>query len=155
MVGEVYAGIGAFKAMLDTAKALKDINDATVRNSAIIELQEKILAAREAQSAALERISELEKQVAAFEAWEAEKQRYELKSLGYDSFAYMLKPEIRGSEPPHWICAHCFRNRRTAEIIQQTFLKKGEGMGYFCLSCHGRLLPSSEAFDRGAIKWLD
>lgn len=67
MVSEVFAGLGAFKTMLDMAKALKDINDATIRNGAIIELQEKILTAREAQSALLERIGELEEKVAGFE----------------------------------------------------------------------------------------
>jgi hypothetical protein len=39
MVAEVYAGIGAFKAMFDMAKGLKDIHDTTIRNGAIIDLQ--------------------------------------------------------------------------------------------------------------------
>jgi len=51
MVGEVFAGLSAFKAMYDAAKALKDINDAAIRNSAVIELQEKILSAQAAQAA--------------------------------------------------------------------------------------------------------
>jgi Mg2+ and Co2+ transporter CorA len=67
MVAEVFAGLSAFKTMFDMAKGLKDINDAAIRNGAVIELQEKILAARESQSAALERIGELEKKVASFE----------------------------------------------------------------------------------------
>jgi hypothetical protein len=50
MAGEIFAGLSAIKAALDLAKGLKDINDATVRNRAVIELREKILAAREAQS---------------------------------------------------------------------------------------------------------
>lgn len=41
VVAETIAGLGAFKSMYDMAKALKDINDATVRNGAVIELQEK------------------------------------------------------------------------------------------------------------------
>jgi hypothetical protein len=36
---------------------LKDINDAVIRNGAVIELQEKILAARQKQTALLERLS--------------------------------------------------------------------------------------------------
>ena len=46
MVAEVMTGLGAFKAALDVAKGLKDISDATVRNSAVIELQELILSAQ-------------------------------------------------------------------------------------------------------------
>jgi hypothetical protein len=76
MVAEVYAGLSAFKTMFDMAKALKDINDGAIRNGAVIELQEQILAAQQAQATALERISELEKEVARFEAWEAEKEKY-------------------------------------------------------------------------------
>ena len=42
MVAEVFGSIGAFKAMFDIAKALKDMNDAAIRNGAVIELQEQI-----------------------------------------------------------------------------------------------------------------
>jgi uncharacterized coiled-coil DUF342 family protein len=91
MVSEVFAGLSAIKTAFDLAKGLKDIDDATRRNTAVIELQEKILAAREAQSTLLERISELEKKVASFEAWDADKKRYELKSLAPGVFAYRLK----------------------------------------------------------------
>ena len=64
--------------MLDIAKGLKDINDAAARNLAVIELQEKILAAHTAQAALVERVGELEKEMARFETWDAEKQRYRL-----------------------------------------------------------------------------
>jgi hypothetical protein len=63
---------------MDIAKGLKDINDATVRNAAVIELQEKILAAQAEQTALVVRVGELEKEVADLKAWDAEKQRYEL-----------------------------------------------------------------------------
>ena len=47
MVGEVFAGLSALKTAFDIAKGLKDIDDATRRNAAVIELQEKILLAQE------------------------------------------------------------------------------------------------------------
>ena len=50
MVAEVFAGIGAFKAMFDMAKGLKDLNDVAVRNAAVIELQGRILEAMEQQA---------------------------------------------------------------------------------------------------------
>ena len=65
MVVEIYAGIGAVKAAFEIAKGLKDINDATIRNAAIIELQEKILRAQEEQSALVDRTRELEQQLAS------------------------------------------------------------------------------------------
>lgn len=81
MVGEVFAGLGALKTAFDIAKGLKDIDDATRRNAAVIELQEKILAAREAQSTLLDRVGQLEEKVTSFETWDAEKARYELRQL--------------------------------------------------------------------------
>jgi hypothetical protein len=119
MTAEFLAGLSIFKTLYDSAKALKDINDASVRNTAVIELQEKILAAREAQSTLLERIGDLEKQVASFETWETEKQRYELKALSHGAFAYALKPSMQGSEPPHQICANCYQHHKIS-ILQKT-----------------------------------
>jgi len=119
MVGEVFASLGAFKTMMDMAKALKDINDATIRNGAVIELQEKILAARNSQEALLKRISDLEKEVARFETWETEKQRYVLTEIGTGVFAYVLKQSMGGTEPVHCICSQCYE-RDEKSILQKT-----------------------------------
>ncbi len=62
---ELISSLGGLKAAFDLAKGLKDIDDARRRNAAVIELQEKILAAQQAQAALVERINELEKQVAS------------------------------------------------------------------------------------------
>jgi len=119
MVGEVFAGLGALKTAFDIAKGLKDIDDAARRNAAVIELQEKILAAREAQSALLDRVGDLEEEVASFETWDAEKKRYELKPTmrGGPSFAYILKPNAEPPEEFHCICATCYQ-RRLKSILQ-------------------------------------
>ena len=95
MVGEVFAGFSAAKAAFDIAKGLKDLDDRTHRNAAVIELQEQILAAQAEQGAAIERIRDLEKQVADFEKWDAEKKRYELKNVVYACFC--LYAEARDS----------------------------------------------------------
>jgi hypothetical protein len=154
MVAEVYASIGAFKAMFDMARGLKDINDDAIRNTAVIALQEKILSAQAEQSALIERIHILEKQVADFETWEDDRNRYELEDLGSSALAYMLKREFRTTEPPHFVCTNCFGQHRIS-IIQQTSLKKGEGIGFFCPACRSQIMPSSAAFEGGTIKWLD
>ena len=153
MVAEIYGGISALKAAFDIAKGLKDINDATVRNTTAIELQQKIMAALVTQSTLLERISELEKEMARFEKWEAEKERYELKNLGRASaFAYMLKPDTRGSEPPHWVCANCYRQRQIS-IVQHT--AGPTRPGYACPACETTVTPRNLAFAEGGLRWLD
>jgi hypothetical protein len=51
-----FAGLSAIKTAFDLAKGLKDIDDATRRNAAVIELQEKSLSAQSAQSALVENL---------------------------------------------------------------------------------------------------
>jgi hypothetical protein len=123
--------------MYDMAKALKDIDDAVRRNAAVIELQEKILAAREAQGTLLDRVSTLEKEVTRFEAWEAEKQRYKLTDYGSGTFAYELKPATANGEPPHRICATCYQNGQKS-ILQ--FSHQSQGQDWFdCYGCSKRI----------------
>jgi hypothetical protein len=71
----------------------------------LIEFQSKIIdannaafAAQEERSALLERIYELEKQVADFEAWEREKEKYELKELNAGAPAYLPKPGMQDAK---------------------------------------------------------
>lgn len=121
MVGEIVTGVGLFKSMLDMAKGLKDINDAAVRNAAVIELQEKILAAREAQSTLAEQVRDLEAEVARLKAWDREKERYELQQRSPNcpgALAYRVKESERGAEPVHWLCPTCYEDGRKS-ILQE------------------------------------
>jgi hypothetical protein len=107
MVGEAFAGLSALKTAFDIAKGLKDIDDATRRNAAVIELQEKLLTAQSAQAALLEQVGELEKEVARLKAWEADKKRYQLADIGNGVVALALKPAMSNGEPTHYLCANC------------------------------------------------
>lgn len=127
MVGEVFAGISAFKTMFDMAKALKDINDAAIRNSAVVELQEKILTAQAAQAQLIERIRELEEDVASFDKWDTEKERYHLiHAYRGGSVVYALKPEAAKGEALRWICASCYQQRKKG-ILQRAEFSGGFG----------------------------
>ena len=149
MAGELIAGLGLFKTMLDMAKGLKDINDAAIRNGAVIELQEKILAAREQQSALLEQISDLEKQVAGFEKWETEKKRYYLQEIYPGNFAYAINENARGAEPTHLICTTCYEGGK------KSILQKSSAVHLSCPVCNSKiqfkdLSPSSP---QGRATW--
>ena len=117
MASEIVAGLGAFKAMFDLAKGLKDISDATARNAVAIELQEGILTVQAQQAALVKRVGELEAEVGRFETWETEKQRYELTDFGGGTFAYALKKGVEPPEPEHRICPRCYENRQRS-ILQ-------------------------------------
>jgi DNA-directed RNA polymerase subunit RPC12/RpoP len=138
MIGEAFAGLSAFKSMYDAAKALKDINDATIRNGAVIELQEKILAARDAQETLLKRIGDLEKEVTRFEAWKTEKDRYQLTDVGSGTFAYALKAAMRGTEPPHYICANCYEQSKKS-ILHHMRMAGGSDL-LSCPRCSTKVL---------------
>jgi hypothetical protein len=149
MVAEVFGGISALKAALDILKTIKDANDVATRQGIVIKLQEQILSVHTAQLELIEEVGALKAQVAKSETWEADKQQYELKRLGPNSLAYMLKREARRAKPPHWICTRCFGDRY-AEIIQHI-----SGFGFRCPRCHMEIDPSSAVFDSSGPKWLD
>jgi hypothetical protein len=131
MVAEVFAGLGALKTAFDIAKGLKDIDDTTRRNAAIIELQEKILSAQATQSNLVESIGELKTRVAELESWEADKQRYELTELGPGTVCYVVKESMRGREPMHRICANCYAAGKKGFLQQHV-----KGSHYDRFVCH-------------------
>jgi len=112
MVAEVMGGLTAFSTMFGIAKSMKDMNDAVIRNQAVYDLTEQILAAQEKYAASVERIRDLEKQVAAFENWDAESKRYQMKDFGGGTIAYALKPAMANGEPSHNLCCKCHNNRK-------------------------------------------
>lgn len=131
MVAEVYAGLSAIKTAFDMAKGLKDIHDATLRNAAVIELQEKILAAQEAQSTLVDRARDLEQEVARLKDWEAEKERYQLRELPPGVFVYELKDSMANREPRHSTCQACYQRGKKSILHSDQ-----PGNGIHHLTCH-------------------
>jgi hypothetical protein len=134
MVGEVFAGISGLKLVMDTLKGFKDINDATVRNSVAMDLQAKILAAYQTQLAMTQQVSDLEKEVAQFKNWDAEKQRYELKDIGQSCVAYALKAGVQPPEPEHYLCANCYAQSKK-RFLQKEHRSVGRLDVYVCNDC--------------------
>ena len=137
MVAEVYGGIAAFKAALDITKTLKDIDNAARRGVAVIELQEKITTAQSAQASLVEEVDKLKKQVAEFETWDREKQRYKLQQIYTGGFAYVLKTEEGFGEEPHSICVYCYEHR-TRSILQRSRNAQGRAT-MKCFACHSEV----------------
>ncbi|MFH1795140.1 MAG: hypothetical protein ABIK36_16280 [Pseudomonadota bacterium] len=131
MLAEAMAGLGSFKTMLDLAKGLKDINDAAIRQTAAIELTEKILAAQAAQGELIARIGELEKDLIRFENWESEKQRYQLEELPPGILVRSLKAGMENGEPLHKICANCY-NKGVKSLLHN----RGQANGLTHWKCH-------------------
>jgi hypothetical protein len=135
----IAAAVSSLKAAGDMAKALVGIRDGAILNQKVIELQGVILAAQSdalaAQSdqfALLERVRELEADVARLKTWNAEKERYVLTEIGTGAFAYLIKPARRGAEPVHCICVQCYEAGRKA-----TLQLKSNTYGCVILECPG------------------
>jgi hypothetical protein len=143
------SAIGTIAASLNAAvnitKAMKDLSDWSAAQTQVIELQRTILEAQSAifavneeRHALIERTGHLEKEIADLKAWDGEKRRYELKAFG-SGFAYEIKPETKGTEPTHHICANCYA-RGKKSFLQQvpTNVARAQlGMGtvYRCPDC--------------------
>jgi len=141
VAAEISAGVTSLRAALDITKAMIGLRDAEAFRSKSIELQQAIMDAltqgidaREAYAAQLDRVRALEAEVARLKAWNAEKQDYELKPIGEGSVAYMLKPDKRGSEPPHWLCPNCYTKGKK-EMLNPTGAHPGRSWIYKCSGC--------------------
>lgn len=122
------------------AKSLLDMkisSDVTVKVSALVmqlsDLSGKFLGAQTALREAKNEIAELETKLRACAAFAHEKERYVLKALGPDAFAYVPKEPDSGGEPEHSLCCHCHDENRKSHLQFQSFDK---GMRVLvCPSC--------------------
>ncbi len=136
----ISAALASFKVAKDIAQAMIGLRDAAAFRSKMIEFQSAILdaqsaafSANEERTALIAQIEALKKRIAEIEAWEAEKQRYELQEIAPRMFVYVLKPETKGTEPSHWICPSCYQKCQKA--ILQGFHSATFGWSHTCPAC--------------------
>jgi hypothetical protein len=151
MTGELAAAITSLKAAADIAKALVGLRDTAMIQSKVIELQGEImsaqsgaLAAQQAQSALLDRVRSLEKEVADLKAWDTEKEKYQLTQIGLGVFAYALKDQAGASEPKHFLCPNCYEDGRKA-ILQKETRYPGMVDVLTCLRCGSEINMTGNA----------
>jgi hypothetical protein len=144
-------GLNALKATTDIIKAMVGLRDAAQILEKTVELNQKILTVQGAladaqteQTVLIQTIREREEEIARLKAWETEKKRYDLKDIagGQGAFAYVIKPEMQGADPPHCICADCYENGEK-RILQRTTTMAPDGYTLFCTKCKNRILAWS------------
>src|SRR5438067_8029597 len=115
-MGSIAAAVSSLKGASDIAKGLFSLHTmaevqskAIELNQAIIDAQHQIFAANAAQAQLVERVRELEDQIAAMKDWNAQKQRYKLAQPFSGCMVYALQKPMSEGEPPHYICAACFQ----------------------------------------------
>lgn len=104
----VGGALSATKAAFDLMKAFVDVRDASKVQAIKIELMGLLLEAQEAQAALIAEKRDLAERIRELEAWDGQKQRYELVNLAAGVVAFALKPEAKGTELDHQLCANCF-----------------------------------------------
>jgi hypothetical protein len=117
MLAEIASGLGSLKAAKDIVQGLNAAKTEAAINGVKIELQGLILdaqqglfAAQEAQSADTRRIADLEQEIVRLKDWTTEKESYQLVAVDRGAFAYMPKPGMEKGEPAHWLCTNCFNH---------------------------------------------
>jgi hypothetical protein len=126
------AGQGIEK-LIETRDLIKFGDELRKLHAEILAAQRGAMTAQANEATLLEQVSKLKKQVTDLEAWETEKQRYELVALAPNVMAYSVKPAARGTEPPHYICANCYNVGRKSflnQIVQGRSLDR-----YKCGNC--------------------
>ena len=101
----------------------------------ILSAQSSALAAQSEQFSLLNKISELEKEVARVKAWEEQKQRYALVSPWQGAVTYALKKASSNAEPPHWICANCYEDGRKSILNDLLKIPKDAGRRHVGIDC--------------------
>ena len=124
MIAEITGLLTAAGHVTNVAKTLVDAHDRVERdavrlemNEALVGLQGKIAEEQAAYSQLLESNEALKQKLKAYERWEQESARYELKEIASGILAYALKPSHASGEPSHWLCAACY-NERKKSILQ-------------------------------------
>ena len=145
----IQGAIGSLQAAGTIAKGLLNLKSLADVQGKVIELQSAILAAQRSalsaqaeQSAMIQQVANLEKEVARMKAWEETKQRYQLISAWDGGFVYALKQPLgEATEPPHWICAKCYEDGRKS-VLQSSYNFGAVGdTEYICPACSAILVP--------------
>lgn len=140
MYGELVAAVNSLKALSDIGKGLMSLHTmaevqgkAIELNQIIFDAQQALFSAQAAQSALVNEVRDLKGQIAAMENWNAEKERYQMVSPFKGGMAYAVKKAMSNGEPPHYLCANCFQDRKRS-ILQNAPNKDG-WTSFVCFSC--------------------
>jgi hypothetical protein len=148
----------SLRSALEITKAMIDVRDTNLIQTKTFELTREIMAA---QSYALEAMAtqsdllaskrELEEKISKLETWNAEKGRYQLKSIQAGVTAYALKEGMENGEEPHCLCPTCY-NRGQKSILQRETFSVGRAVMQVCHECGTELIVHGERFGSATPK---
>ena len=141
MVAEFSAALTSVKAALDIVNGLNNLRrEADIKSAiadltnALMDAQLKTLDAYQQQTTLLDRMRELEGEIATFEKWDTEVERYELSDIGNGVVTFVLKEEAESGEISHKLCPDCFE-QRTKSYLQIEAHMPGRSEVAVCNRC--------------------
>lgn len=142
------AAVAGFQAANGMVKSILELRDTAKIHEKIMELRGMIMEAQgQAISAQAEgltlvgRIRDLEAEIVKLKDWDRDAQRYELKEPAPGVFTYAVKEAMRGEQPAHQLCAHCYQDRFKS-ILNQEILAPGMTYILACDHCGAELVTS-------------
>lgn len=140
-----------FKTLLRTRDNLANLEQYNTLQSEIASIQTGYLALTQQNLSLLTEVNDLKKEVARLEAWDTERDRYELKDVGNADigcgvFVYALKESAQRAEPAHWLCTNCYTQGRKS-ILQLRDLTMNASRIHNCPLCKNEITtwPPTEA----------
>jgi hypothetical protein len=137
LIASLRSAVGLMKAMLDVRDADQMQTNISELTRELMSAQSWALAAQSSQLELFQSVRCLEDELAKLKAWNLERYRYELQSVGPGAIAYVLKQSMRGAEPVHWICANCFQSGKKRFLNESHF--DLHFVYYKCNECTGKI----------------
>lgn len=117
-IGSITATVTGLKTAGEVINSILELKTSDAINAAVREanshlftVQQEALTAQSEQFAMVEEIRNLKEKITNLEAWNAEKDRYQLEKLWEAGVvAYALKEHMSNGEPPHYLCTNCYKD---------------------------------------------
>ena len=140
MIAEISSLIASSKAAYNIAKGISSLKSEIDRNESISKILEVLLAVQ-TQALSVNAIAqklqeekyELTKKLMEFEKWAETETQYKLEKVAPGVFVYAYKKTDTSSDPEHWLCTNCYKDR-IKSIIR--LASKGSSIKkYICPHC--------------------
>lgn len=129
-------------AILKLAKDTETKQKIIELQTAILDLHDRIRHAQAEQDELAKVKDEFERKLMAYQRWDAEAARYGLHALADGIFVYALKPDQQHGEPMHYLCPHCFGEKKRS-ILQRPGV---DWTNYVCHACKFEASPEPPHF---------
>jgi DNA-directed RNA polymerase subunit M/transcription elongation factor TFIIS len=158
MMGTIGGALASINAARDIAMTMIGLRDTELLQTKTIELNGLILQAlgeaieaRQSEATQINRIGALEAEITRLKAWGAERDNYEMKQIDRGAVVYMLKPDKRSTEPPHWLCPTCYGKGEKGFFQSQGRTKDNQNQSFKCGTCGA----TTTTHWHEQMRWLD